>query len=240
MIVKTNAIVLSKIKYGEHDLIIKCYTKEYGVVSFLQKGILKAKKGKVKKAYFQLLSQLELEITYQENRSLQYIKEVKPHVIYATLHNDIFKSTIVMFLSEVLSTSLQEEEENEALYVYLETTLQWLDMQDSCTNFHLLFLLKLTKHLGFYPEENKSDFSSFNLKGGRFENKPTDFYSITGENLTLLKQLLGTVFDNLSAIKINATQRQAFLTMLLYYFDLHLGSFKKPKSLEIFNQVFNT
>ena len=240
MIAKTNAIVLSKLKYGENDLIIKCYTKQFGVVSFLQKGILKSKKGKVKKAYFQLLSQLQLEITYQDNRSLQYIKEVKPHVIYTTLHTNIYKSTIVMFLAEVLSTSLQEEEENESLYEYLETTLQWLDMQESCSNFHLLFLLKLTKHLGFYPEQNTISTSFFNLKDGSFEEKPTDLYSISGVNLTLLKQLLGTIFDDLSAIKINATQRQAFLTMLLLYFDLHLGSFKKPKSLEIFNQVFNT
>ncbi|WP_452232741.1 DNA repair protein RecO [Lacinutrix sp. MEBiC02595] len=239
MIAKTNAIVLSKIKYGENDLIIKCYTEEFGVVSFLQKGILKAKKGKVKKAYFQLLTLLQLEITYQDNRSLQYIKEVKPHVIYTTLHNDILKSTIVMFLAEVLSTSLQEEEENKSLYTYLETTLQWLDMQDSCPNFHLLFLLKLTKHLGFYPEQNIHNSPFFNLKDGRFQDKPTDFYSISGENLTLLKQLLGTIFDDLSEIKINAKQRQAFLAMLLLYFDLHLGSFKKPKSLEIFNQLFS-
>ena len=240
MIAKTNAIVLSKIKYGDNDLIIKCYTKQFGVVSFLQKGILKSKKGKIKRAYFQLLTQLQLEITYQDNRSLQYIKEVKPHVIYATLHNDILKSTIVMFLSEVLSTSLQEEEENESLYAYLETTLQWLDMQHSCANFHLLFLLKITKHLGFYPEQDLNNAAFFNLKEGRFEEKPTDFYSVSGGNLSLLKQLLGTVFDDLSEIKINAAQRQAFLAMLLLYFDLHLGSFKKPKSLEIFNQVFNT
>ncbi|MDO6595686.1 DNA repair protein RecO [Oceanihabitans sp. 2_MG-2023] len=240
MITKTNAIVLSKIKYGEHDLIIKCYTKQFGVVTFLQKGILKSKKGKVKKAYFQLLSQLQLEINFQDNRSIQYIKEVKPNYIYTTLHNDILKSTIVMFLSEVLSTSLQEEEKNESLYQYLEATLQWLDMQDRCSNFHLLFLLKLTKHLGFYPEKNLKNTSFFNLKDGKFEEKPTDFYSVSGENLTLLKTLLGTIFDDLSQIKINAIQRQSFLTMLLLYFDLHLGSFKKPNSLEIFNQVFNT
>lgn len=145
-----------------------------------------------------------------------------------------------MFLAEVLSTSLQEEEKNESLYQYLETTLQWLDIQDSCSNFHLLFLLKLTKHLGFHPEKNINNTSFFNLKDGKFEEKPTDLYSISGQNLTLLKQLLGTIFDDLSAIKINAAQRQSFLTMLLLYFDLHLGSFKKPKSLEIFNQVFNT
>ena len=240
MIVKTNAIVLSKIKYGDNDLIVKCYTKQFGVVSFLLKGILKSKSGKLKNAYFQLLTQLQLEINYQNNRTLQYIKEVKPYLVYATLHNHIVKSTIVMFLAEVLSASLQEEEQNEALYEYLETTLQVLDIEDNCSNFHLLFLLKLTKHLGFYPETNKIQAPYFNLHAGRFEDKPTDIYSISGEKISLLKQLLGTIFDDVSTIKINAKQRQEFLAMLLLYFDLHLGSFKKPKSLEVFNQLFST
>jgi len=240
MISKTNAIVLSKIKYSDNDLIVKCYTEQFGVVNFLLKGVLKSKRGKVKTAYFQVLSQLQLEITYQNNRSLQYIKEVKPHVIYSSLHTAIFKGTIAMFLGEVLSISLQEEEKNELLYTYLETTLQWLDSQNEYSNFHLLFLLKLTRHLGFYPETNDMKMRFFNLKSGNFENQPSNLYSISDENLILLKQLLGTTFDALSNIKINSKQRQSFLSMLLLYFELHLGSFKKPKSLEVFNQVFNT
>ncbi len=239
MISTTNAIVLSKIKYSDNDLIVKCYTEQFGVVSFLLKGILKSKKAKVKTAYFQVLSQLQLEISYQNNRSLQYIKEVKPLFIYSSLHTIIFKSTIAMFLSEVLSTSLQEEEKNELLYTYLETTLQWLDAKNEYSNFHLLFLLKLSRHLGFYPETNSIELPFFNLRAGKFEKQPSDLYSVSDENLTLLKNLLGTTFDALSNIKINSKQRQSFLSMLLLYFELHLGSFKKPKSLEVFNQVFN-
>ena len=240
MISKTNAIVLSKIKYSDNDLIVKCYTEQFGVVNFLLKGVLKSKRGNIKVAYFQILSQLQLEITYQQNRALQYIKEAKPFVIYTSLHTTIFKSTIAMFLSEVLSSTLQEEEKNELLYTYLETTFQWLDTQNKYSNFHLLFLLKLTRHLGFYPETNNINLNFFNLKSGKFEKQPSDLYSVSGENLTLLKQLFGTTFDTLSNIKINSKQRHSFLTMLLLYFELHLGSFKKPKSLEVFNQVFNT
>jgi DNA repair protein RecO (recombination protein O) len=54
MISKTNAIVLSKIKYSDNDLIVKCYTEQFGVVSFLLKGVLKSKKGKVKVAFFKI------------------------------------------------------------------------------------------------------------------------------------------------------------------------------------------
>ena len=121
----------------------------------------------------------------------------------------------------------------------LKQTLQWLDTNEAYSNFHLLFLLKLTKHLGFYPDLSTINLDYFNLKDGKFENKKGDIHTVSGKNLTLLKQLLGTTFDALSAIKISSKQRQSFLNMLLLYFELHLGNFKKPKSLQVFNQVFN-
>lgn len=144
-----------------------------------------------------------------------------------------------MFLAEVLTITLKEEEKNENLFSYLETTLLWLDNHSECANFHLLFLLNLTKYLGFYPEELNQEYNFFNLSEGKFEFNEQNNYSVSGENLILLKQLLGTTFDALSLIKINTKQRQSFLNMILLYFELHLGGFKSPKSLRIFNQVFN-
>ncbi|TXG37020.1 DNA repair protein RecO [Seonamhaeicola maritimus] len=239
MLITTKAIVLSKIKYKDYDLIVKCYTEQLGVVSFILKGVLKSKKGSSKVAYFQLLSQLQLIIQYKENRSLQSIKETKLSGVYTSLHSNIIKGSIVMFLAEVLSNVLKEEEQNETLFSYIETTLLWLDAHSSYSNFHLLFLLNLTKYLGFYPDPTQIEQPFFNLYEGKFEIKKTDKYSVSGDNLMLLKQLLGTTFDALSLVKISSKQRQSFLNMILVYFELHLGSFKRPKSLQIFNQVFN-
>ncbi|WP_339893934.1 DNA repair protein RecO [uncultured Algibacter sp.] len=239
MLITTNAIVLSKLRYKDNDLIVKCYTQEIGVVSFLLRGVLKSKKGNSKTAYFQVLSQLQIVFTHKNSRSLQSVKETKSNYIYTSLHSNVLKGSIVMFLSEVLSNTLQEEEQNETLYSYLESTFLWLDSQSDYANFHLLFLLKLTKYLGFYPDTTLIDFPFFNLQEGMFEIKPSNNYALSGENLTLLKKLLGTTFDGLPSIKINAKQRQSFLSMILLYFELHLGSFKTPKSLHVFNEVFS-
>jgi DNA repair protein RecO (recombination protein O) len=239
MLINTNAIVLSKLRYADNDLIVKCYTQELGILSFLLRGVLKSKKGHSKTAYFQLLSQLQLVIVHKDNRTLHNIKETKLNYLYTSLHSHVYKSAVVMFLAEVLSNTLNEEEQNESLYHFLETTLCWLDTQTDYSNFHLLFLLKLTKYLGFYPELKNLDYNFFNLLDGTFEATPSNKYSISNENLTLLKLLLGTKFDALSTIKISSAQRQSFLNMMLLYFELHLGSFKTPKSLQILNQVFN-
>jgi len=239
MLNKNKAIVISKIRYRDNDLITTCFTKQKGLVSYLIPGALKQNKGKSKAVYFQLLSQLQIEENFKANQTLQYIKEVKIDYIYRSIHTNVFKSSIAMFLAEILSTVLKEEEQNLQLYEYLEVTLKWLDLQDEFSNFHLLFLLNLTQYLGFYPDTTNSIEPYFNLSNGSFETQKSNLYSVSGENLTLLKQLLGINFDELKTIKIGSKQRQSFLVMLLLYFELHLGSFKKPKSLQVFNQVFN-
>ncbi|WP_323787261.1 DNA repair protein RecO [Psychroserpens sp.] len=239
MLNKNKAIVISKIRYRDNDLIATCFTRQKGLVSYLIRGALKATKGNSKAVYFQLLSQLQIEESFKANQSLQYIKEVKIDYIYRSIHTNVFKSSIAMFLAEILATVLKEEEQNLELYEYLEVTFKWLDYQEEFSNFHLLFLLNLTQYLGFYPENTNSDAPYFNLSNGLFETQKSNVYSVSGENLILLKRLLGINFDELKTIKISSKQRQSFLTMLLLYFELHLGSFKKPKSLQVFNQVFN-
>lgn len=239
MLINTKAIVLSKLKYKDYDLIVKCYTEDLGTISFIIKGVFKSKKRNTKIAYFQLLSQLQLIIQYKNNRSLQVIKDIKLEYQYNSLHTNVLKSSIVMFLAEILSNTLQEEEQNQILFSYLETTLLWLDEQSDYSNFHLLFLLNLTKYLGFYPDTTNINYSFFNLIEGKFDYKKPNNRCVSNDNLTLLKQLLGITFDDLSSVKINSKQRQSFLNMILLYFELHLGNFKYPKSLQIFNQVFN-
>jgi len=239
MVISTHAIVLSKIRYRDNDLIVKCYTQQYGVLSFLLRGVLKSKKGLTKTAHFQLLSQLQLVIVYNPNRSLHTIKEAKINHLYSSIHTNILKGSIVMFLSEVLSNILKEEEQNETLFSFIETTLLWLDTHSEYSNFHLLFLLKLSKYLGFYPEKVNLGYDFFNLEAGKFEVKHLGLYTVSGENIMLLKQLLGTKFEALSNVKIGTKQRQSFLNMLLLYYELQLGEFKKPKSLQVLNQVFS-
>ncbi|MBT8260093.1 MAG: DNA repair protein RecO [Flavobacteriaceae bacterium] len=240
MLTSTKAIVLSKLKFRDNDLIVKCYSNQYGIISFLLKGVLKSKKGKFKIAYFQELTLLDLEIDYRDTRSLQYIKEIKLSNHFYSIHTNVVKSTIAMFLSELLSNILKEEEQNVDLFKYIETALIWFDQSETETNFHLMFLIELTKYLGFYPNLNNFDSQFFNLEFGQFQNSETGNYCIKGEKLNFFKTLLGIKFDSNNKLTISNTHKRELLDMILVYFNLHLDGFKKPKSLEVLNQVFNT
>ncbi|AXT18762.1 DNA repair protein RecO [Flavobacteriaceae bacterium AU392] len=239
MIESSKVIVLSKIRFKDHDLIVKCFTKAFGVKSYLLKGILKSKKGKFKAAYFQPLTLLDVDAEYKNNRTLHYLKDVKLKYHYSTIHTNIIKSSIAMFLSELLNSILIEEEKNEPLYNFIETSLIWFDENETYNNFHFVFLIELTKYLGFYPETPRNSTSYFNLEDGRFHNKEISNYCITGKHLTILKQILGTKFDNTKILNINSSEKREFLNMILLYFKLHLDGFKTPKSLSVLNQVYN-
>jgi DNA repair protein RecO (recombination protein O) len=241
MLVKTKAIVIQTTKFQDSSLIVKCYTQN-GVKSYFLKGILKSKskKNKSKIAYFQKLTLLNIIANHNDKGNLNYIKEVTIEQPLHNIHTNIYKSTIALFLSEVLNYVLIEEEENSVLFSYLENSLIWLDTHDKTSNFHLLFLLKLTKYLGFYPKTNnyKTAFF-FDLKEGIFTNKkPIDNY-LTNKKLFLLKALIGINFDTLYKLEFNVKERQEILQAILIYFSLHLPEFRKPKSLSVLQNVFS-
>ncbi len=239
MIESTKAIVLNAIKFKDTSLIVKCYT-EKGIKSYLIKGVLSknTKNKKFKVAYFQPFTLLDIVANHNDKGQLNYINEIR---VYQPLHNiyiDIYKNTIASFLAEILSNILKEEAENDLLFNYIENAIIWLNTHDRTNNFHIVFLLLLTKHLGFHPNIPKENDSFFNLQEGVFSfHKPIANY-IYGDDFILLKSVIGTNFEAYSKVNLNARSRQVLIDILIQYFTLHLPEFRKPKSLEILKAVF--
>lgn len=239
MQLKTKAIVITTIKYGEADLIAKCFTLEKGLVSYMLKGIRKSKRGKLRMSMFQQLSLLEIEAFHKENKNLQYLKEVKVFHPYQSLQSNVYKSTMVMFLAEVLKSSIQEEEKNEALFYFLQNSFLQLDEAESIKNFHLHFIVKLTQYLGFYPDSQSINFPFFDMLNGVFQLKEHNSYSFNNSNSELLKELMNySEYDGSNHVKLNQERRKSFLDFMMLYYELHLQGFRKPKSLEVLQQIF--
>ena len=238
-IITTKATVLSSLKYGETSLIVKCFTEQEGLKSYLIKGVLSSKKRNIKAAYFQPLNQLSLTANHHQKSNLHHLKEV--HVIhpYKTIYADIVKQSVVLFLSEMLTSAIKEEEQNIPLYNYLESGLNWLDVHDKIANFHLLFLLNLTNFLGFYPDVSNTDSKYFNLLEGNFTSQ--DYYknSISDNELYQFKKLLGINFDSIEKVTFSKNERQLVLKIIIEYFKLHLGNFKNPNSLQVLETIFS-
>lgn len=233
MLLTTKAIVLNTIKFQDKKLIVKCFTAEAGLKSYMA-YISSSKKSNTKLSYFQPLSQLELVVIHKNKGTIENFKEIKIANQYYTNHSNIYKNAIVFFISEWLSISLKEEEKNEDLYTFIETSLLWLDSHEIIANFHVIFLIQLTKYLGFYPEQSDEVF--FDLKEGIWVSINTPDTISEFESL-LFKKLLTLSFDNLDKL-FTQSERQTILNILIKYYSQHVSGFKKPKSLEVLNDLF--
>jgi DNA repair protein RecO (recombination protein O) len=237
MLVKTKAIVISSLKYQEKSLIVKCFTLSDGLKSYFVRDAFSSRKSNQKIAYFQPFSILEIEADHKNKGTLENFKEIKLAIPFQTIHNTVTKSTIVLFLSEMMHYSIHEEEENDALFTYLETALLWLDAHDEIANFHLIFLLEATKYLGFYPDNTDIDLPYFEMTEGIFT--PFNAISSLSEHETqLFKKLLELKFE--SDLKtFHVIERQILLKILIDYYSFHLEGFRKPKSLDVLKEVFS-
>ncbi|MFC6875542.1 DNA repair protein RecO [Flavobacterium myungsuense] len=237
MLVKTKAIVISSIKYQEKSLIVKCFTLSDGLKSYFVRDAFSSRKANQKIAYFQPLSILEIEAIHKNKGTLENFKEIKIASPFQSIHSDIYKSTIVMFVSEILHHSIHEEEKNEALFTFLETALHWLDTHEDIADFHLILLLEMTRFLGFYPDIANIDFPFFEMTEGIF----TPFHaisSLTEHESNLFKKLINLKFEN-SQKTFHIIERQIVLKILVDYYSFHLDGFKRPKSLEVLKEVFS-
>jgi DNA repair protein RecO (recombination protein O) len=237
MQIKTKAIVISTLKFQEKSLLVTCYTASDGIKKYIVHTVFSSKKSNQKIAYFQPLTILDVEAIHKNKGTFEYFKEIRLAQPYHSIPNSILKSTIVIFLSEILYNSVKEEEQNVTLFSFLETALLWLDTHELNANFHIIFMLELTKFFGFYPDENTINFTFFDKREGCFVPYQTTDASNEVES-ALLKKIIGLKWD-VTSNNLTSKERYSILNLLLDYYTYHLEGFKKPKSLEVLKEVFS-
>lgn len=234
--IKTQAIVLQTIKYGDSSLVVKMLTKEEGIQSFMVKGVF-GKKSKMKAALFQNMTLLDV-VAEIGNNSLGFIKEITLSHYYKSNSTDIKKITIILFISELLSKSITESETDTLLFEYIYQSMIRLDEAISdYVNFPIEFALNLSKYLGFYPNfDTYSEGSCFNLLDGNFKKSQSDIYQIDQE-LSKKFYLLGTL-KNFSEISLNNKERRLLLDAIITYYKLHTENIREIKSVEVLRTIF--
>ena len=242
MLVRTNAIVISTVKYGDSSLITRCYCKELGLKSFMLKGILTSKKGGLKKSLFQPLNLINIstQIKSQSNQKLNFIREGSLNVHFKEIPLRIKKNAIALFISEVISRVIYEEgNPNIALYSFLENSIIRLEKDEFSPVFHLKFLTLLSDQLGFYPNLMCQEKEFFDIESGCFCENSNSKYAVGGETIKAFKELLDIDFDDILRIKISNTLRIKVLDFLIDCFNIHLPRFGKIKSIAILHEIFH-
>ena len=240
MLHKTRGIIFNSFKYSDNSLIARVYTEEFGVQSYLINSV-HGKKANTKIAVLQPLTLVDCIVYRKEKKQLQRVKEIKCAYPYVTIPSEITKSSILIFLNEILYKSIKEEEKNEELFEFIHTSLQVLDLKtENCSNFHLLFLAQLTKHLGFLPFGKFSEKTPyFDLQAGSFKAiEPKHPFCLSKNLSEKFNSLLNLSQDKLSSFCISNGQRKQLLEKIILYYELHLQTMQEVKSHKVLEEIF--
>lgn len=241
MLQTTRGIVFHTVPYSDNRIIAKIYTEFSGVESFMV-NISRSKKGKIKNNLLQPLTQLDLVVDYRDRNSLHTVRELSCSVPYKHLQEDIVKTSIALFLAEVLYKSVKEEEANEQLYSFIANSLHILDLQEEgVANFHLVFLLQLTKFLGFYPQPNFSgEKSIFDLRDGVFRDKfPDHLHYLDAAEARMFENLSLLNYSTMETFPLSGEMRRIMVKHILRYYDLHLHNMHEVKSHQVLEVVLS-
>ena len=238
---KTRAVVLFTLKYNDSSVIVHTFTEESGRMAFLLRRP-KSHKAKVKNVLFQPMSLLDLDIDVPAKGGLCYIRDVQPVCPFSSIPFDPLKLSVTLFLSEYLSKVLKEEAENRPLFSYLENSIQWLDETDAVpANFHLVFLMRLSRFLGLYPNlEDYHEGDFFDMQNGCFVTaQPFHNQYLRGEQAKHIMTLMRMNYETMHVFKMNRNERNEILDGLLTYYSIHIPGSADLKSLAVLKELFD-
>lgn len=212
---KTTGIVLSQIKYKENNYIVHVFTKAFGKTAFLVHAP-QSKRAKIRSSHLLALNLLEMEVNIHNKKDLHQIKEVQMAYTPNAIASDPMKAIMSLFIAELVDKSLHESEPDEALFSFLSAAIQILDQSKSVKNYHLWFMLKYSRYLGFYPSKEADDL--------QYMNPPEKaiFIKLIEEDYSFSR-----------------SERRALLKLFIEYYRNHLPSMKKLKSLSVLESIFD-
>jgi DNA repair protein RecO (recombination protein O) len=240
MIHKTRGIVLHYIKYGENSIIVYIYTEEFGRQAYIINGVRK-KNSRHKLNLFRPFSILDLDVYIKSKRGLQRIKDARHCTHLLSIPFDHHKTAITIFLAEILYKVLKEEAPDKPLFAFLINSIKEFDLtEEKFNNFHLGFLIMLTKYLGFAPGDNYSDISRFfSLRSGTFTSIPMNQNDYLDEELSgIFNEMLQRNYSEIFSMPITYQQRKALLHAIFKFYQIHIHSLQDFKSYDVVREIF--
>ena len=239
MLQKTEGIVFKTIKYSETSVVTHIYTRDFGLLSFIVPGVRSSKAKRNKAGMLQPMSMLEMDIYHKDTANLLRLKDYRSNYLYQSLPFDVVKTTVGFFYTDILTHVIKEQEPNASLYQFIVHAYVELDQAKS--NLALMpqrFLLKLSMHLGFQPENNYSEHRNlFDMSEGLFVEVPVQImYGMPQDVSHVFHQFLSNPD---ASHAFTHEQRRQLLTYMLQYYKLHVSNFGDMKSIKVLEEVLS-
>lgn len=190
--------------------------------SYIVNGV-RSKSARSKIALYQPLTLLDLVVYHRENANLNRIKEVKCFYPYQHLPTDVRRATVAMFINEIINKTIREESHAGDLCEFLIQSLMALDQPAvQPENFHLIFLIKLCRFLGF------GVYSHREVLGGRVSSADIE---------EALDKLIAA--DYAQPFSFSLAQRRELMDLLLKFYADHIDTLGEIRSVSVLREVIN-
>ena len=213
-------ILLHSTKYGERSLVLHTLSREYGRCAFFLRSVAGGKAGNGRIA--NLISPLNiLEATISNSRGgMPTVSNPVTSLPLPGLRNNPYKSSISIYLAELLFRAVKEGANEPGLYGWCEQKILLLNaLQDNFSNFHLMFTLELSAALGFRPEYR--DIENF----------------IEADYRHTARELLRMPLSEALILPMNGTVRSSLLESFIRYIELHLEYPLNLRSIAVLKEL---
>ncbi|MCB0754125.1 MAG: DNA repair protein RecO [Flavobacteriales bacterium] len=240
MILNSSGIVLSTLRYSDSSVIARVYTRRKGLRSFMVRTG-KGKNALPKLAMLQPLSIVEISFQDDERKNLHTLRSIERESALKSIPFEPLKTCIALFVAELISKSIEEEEGNEELYKFLHNAVLLLDDDtQEVSNFHLKFMVEFTRFLGFYPQHSELRDPYFDLIEGEFvTSMPIHAHYLGQHSAGLLTNLMQVGMSAYAKVRIQNEHRRELLQKLIEYYRLHLDGMKEIKSHRVLEEVLS-
>lgn len=241
MLIRSSAIVLHTQRYNDTSFVAVLFTAAEGAVSFMVR-IPKSRRAGIPSKLFTPFALLDVEWDERGMRNLQRLHSCTLSRPYLSIPYHPLKTTVALFLAEFLYGALRGEKAGGALFDFVRDSFLWLDIcRRNFANFHIAFLIRLTRFLGFFPNaENFVEGRPFDLLNSRFTKVAPDHpYYVTPDEAAAIPNLLRMNYETMHLFRFSRADRNRLIDVICTYYRLHVPGFPRLKSLDVLREVFD-
>lgn len=240
MLFSTSAVVLHRVNVSDGFAIVRVLTESLGLVScWVPRG--RSRSGGVSGALFFPLSVVELVLEQRAGRDVLRVREARAAMVLSSVREVPVKGMMCVFLAEWLGMVLAERVVDGPLFGFVVDSVGVLELlEGGVANFHLAFLIGLSRFLGFFPEgEVYGEGMCFDLQNGVFvSGKPGPGAWLGPAESGVLALLLRMNYRNMRAFSFVRQERREIVYRLLDYYRLHLNRWSEIRSLGVLGELF--
>lgn len=234
-------VALRTVRYNDSQNILTAYSRETGRAAFL----LPAGGGKEavrRRCLLQPMSLAEIVAQVTPGREISRLGEVRPMIATHGIAANPIKTSVALFLAEVLGVALREGGADARLFDFIAHSVRVLDATptQSAANFHLRFLWGLGEMLGIAPDTGSyRPGTVFDMTDGTFRSTPplhNDF--LMSDEAPGVARLARMTYANMGRFRMNRTERDHVLELMMRYFSIHHADMSGIRSLEILRTLF--